>query len=107
MIKTRQKKKFNKGLFLKDLVNVYWQQILTCSQDINVVVQNWTDMPSLIIEKLASLRVRTLSDKFTPCLTPDLKNMFETRDWLREAAIESKSVLLMEAYKKFGTKPMY
>ena len=66
MIKTRQMKNFNEELFLKDLANVDWQQILTCSQDINVVVQNWTNMLSLIIEKHAPLRERRVSDKFAP-----------------------------------------
>ena len=89
-------KNFNEELFLTDLANVDWQQILTCSQDINVVVQNWTKL-SLIIEKHAPLRERRVSDKFAPWLTPDLKNMFRTRDRLKAAAIKSKSVLLMEA----------
>ena len=106
MIKTRQMKNFNEELLLTDLANVDWQQILTCSQDINVVVQNCTNMLSLIIEKHAPLRERRVSDKFAPWLTPDLKNMFRTRGKLKAAAIKSKSVLLMEAYKKFGTKPM-
>ena len=104
MIKTRQMKNFNEELFLKDLVNVDWQQILTCSQDINVVVQNWTNMLSLIIEKHAPLRERRVSDKFAPWLTPDLMNVFRTRDRLKAAAIKSKSVLLLEAYKKFRNK---
>ena len=95
IIKTLQMKNFNEELFLKDLANVDWQQILTCSQDINVVVQNWTNMLSLIIEKHAPLRERRVSDKFAPWLTPDLKNMFRTRDRLKAAAIKSKSVLLM------------
>ena len=104
MIKTRQMKNFNDELFLKDLVNVDWQQILTCSQDINVVVQNWTNMLSLMIEKHAPLRERRVPDKFAPWLTPDLMNMFRTRDRLKAAAIKSKSVLLMEAYKKIRNK---
>ena len=104
MIKTRQMKNFNEELFLKDLVNVDWQQILTCSQDIDVVVQNWTNMLSLIIEKHAPLRERRVSDKFAPWLTPDLMNMFRTRDRLKAAAIKSKSVLLMEAYKEIWNK---
>ena len=104
MIKTRQMKNFNEELFLKDLVNVDWQQILTCSQEINVVVQNWTNMLSLIIEKHAPLRERRASDKFAPWLTPDLMNMFRTRDRLKAAAIKSKSVLLMEAYKEIWNK---
>ena len=61
-------------------------------------------MLSLIIEKHAPLRERRVSDKFAPWLTPDLKNMFRTRDRLKAAAIKSKSVLLMEAYKKIRNK---
>ena len=104
MIKTRQMNNFNEELFLKDLANVDWQQSLTCSQDINLVVQNWTNMLSLIIEKHAPLREHRVSDKFAPWLIPDLKNMFRMRDKLKAAAIKSKSVLLMEAYKKIRNK---
>ncbi len=78
--------------FLNELANIDWQQILTCSQDINSVVQYWTNMISLLIEKHEPLRERRVSDKFTPWLTADIKNMFRTHDRLKAAAINSKSI---------------
>ena len=68
-------KNVNKELFLNDLAAINWQRILTCSQDINEVVQNWTNILSLVIEKHAPLIERRVSDKSTPWLNLEIKKM--------------------------------
>ena len=76
-------KNFNEELFLNDLATVNWQSILICNQDINEVVQNWTNILSLVIEKHAPLIERRVSDKSTPWLNPEIKRMFTTQDKLK------------------------
>ena len=93
-------KKFNEELFLNNLAAINWQRILICSQDINDVVQNWTNILSLVIEKHAPLIERRVSDKSTTWLNPEIKRVFKTRGKLKTAAIKSKLNISMEAYKQ-------
>ena len=48
---TRQLKNFNKEAFLADLDAVNWFAILVCSDDINVIVDEFIRTLSLVIEK--------------------------------------------------------
>ena len=64
------------------------------------MVQNWTNILSLVVEKHAPLIERRVSDKSTPWLNPEIKKMFRTRDKLKTAAIKSRSNILLKAYKQ-------
>ena len=55
MIKTRKMKNFNKEVFLADVSGICWEQMLTGTDDIDVLVNNWSDLFSLIIEKHAPI----------------------------------------------------
>ena len=71
VIKTRQMKNFDKELFLADLASVDWQSLLHCSTDINVIVEEWTSMLSMIIQKHAPILERRVSERYSPWITPD------------------------------------
>ena len=45
-----------------------------------------------------------MSNKFIPCLNPEIKNMFRTRYKLIAAAIKSRSILLTEAHKQVRSR---
>ena len=42
MIKTRKMKNFNEQAFPSDVAGINWEQILTETDDINVLVNHWT-----------------------------------------------------------------
>ena len=77
---TRQMKNFDQNEFINDLLGVDWRGIVRNTDDINVVVNNWTKAFSLIIEKHAPTRNRRVSDKFCPWLTNDFKLMCKVRE---------------------------
>ena len=52
-ISTRQMKNFDQIEFVNDLLGVDWRGIVRNTEDINVVVNNWTKIFSLILEKHA------------------------------------------------------
>lgn len=99
-IKTCQMKKYNEEQFLSDSANINWQRVVCSLQNINQVVLNWTKLLSFIIEKHALLTERRVYDKFTPWLTSAIKFMFRARDKLKAAVIKTKSMVLIEAYKR-------
>ena len=88
VIKTGQIQNFDKELFLSDLASVDWQSLLLCSTDINVTVEEWTNMLAMIIQKHAPIRERRVSERYSPWLTSDLKRMFRSRDKLKMAAVK-------------------
>ena len=53
------------------------------TDDINVIVNTWTKIFSIILEKLAPTRNRRVSEKFCPWLTNDFKRMSKARDKLK------------------------
>ena len=76
-------KNFDKELFLSDLGSVDWQSLLYCSTDINVIVEEWTNMLAMIIQKHAPILERRVSEQYSHWLTSDLKRMFRSRDKLK------------------------
>ena len=67
MIKTRKMKNFNKEAFLADVSGICWEQMLTETDDINTLVNYWSSLFSLIIEKHAPIIVEMrVSEKYCP-----------------------------------------
>ena len=76
-------KKFDQNEFVTDLLGVDWRGIVRNSDDINVVVNNWTKIVSLIREKHAPTRNRRVYDKSCSWLTNDFKHMCKARNKLK------------------------
>ena len=68
-IYTRQMKNFNEEAFLRDLSAYDWSSILYCSEDINVKVEKWISMLSLIIETRAPMMQKRVSERYSPWLS--------------------------------------
>ena len=90
-------KNFYEELFLADIASVDWQAFLHCSTDINVIVEQWTKMLALIIQRHAPILERHVSEQYSPWITPHLKRMIRTRDKLKTEAVKKKSEILMLA----------
>ena len=97
-------KNFSKSEFLDDLQKIDWKGIVTQTDDVIIIVEQWTKMFSLILEKHAPLPNRRVSERFCPWITKDFKLMCVSRDKLRKQAIRSKSEVLFDAYKQMRNK---
>ena len=104
VITSRQMKKFNKDLFISDLAETDWSAIVYNSHRLDNAVRLWSSRLSSIIEKHAPLRERRVTERFSPWITPDLKQLFRTRDKMKVAAVKAKSELLMSAYRQMRCK---
>ena len=104
VLKTRQLKDFDKELFLADLTSVDWHSLRHCPADINLLVQHWINMLAMIIQMNTPILERRISERYSPCITPHLKQMIKSRDKLKTVAIEKKSVILQAAYKQLRNK---
>ena len=55
MIKTRKMRNSNELAFLSEVAGINWEQMLNETDDINVLVNHWANIFSLIIDKHVSL----------------------------------------------------
>ena len=61
--------------------------MLKDTDDINVLVNNWSSLFSLIIDKHAPIAELRVSEKFCPWIDKDLKTLMQTRDRLKKLQI--------------------
>ena len=47
---------------------------------------------------------RRVSERYTPWITEDLKNLFKTRDRIKSAAVKNKSEILMSAFRRLRNR---
>ena len=104
VIKTRKMKNCNEQAFLSDVAGINWEQMLTETDDINVLVNHWTSTFSLIIDKHAPLCEMRVSEKYCPWIDRDLRDLMRTRDKLKKSAVKSKSAPLLDSYRHVRNK---
>ena len=97
-------KNFNEQMFLNDVASINWLRALGQTDDINIVVSNWSNLFSSIIEKHAPVQKMRVSDKYCPWVNADLRALIKSRDKLKLAASKNKSTLLMSSYRHFRNK---
>ena len=84
MTKTRKMKHFNEEAFLADVAGICWEQMLLETDVINVLVNDWSNLFSIIIDKHAPLIEMRVSEKYCPWINKDLKNLMKRRDKLKK-----------------------
>ena len=94
MIKTRKMKNFNEEAFLADVSGICWEQMVNETDDINLLVNHWSNSFSMIIEKHAPIVEMRVSEKYCPWIDRDLRDLIHTRDKLKKSAVETKSHFL-------------
>ena len=99
-IKTRSMKNFKEDEFLSDVSSICWGRVFQQTDDINTLVNDWSNLFSLVIEKHAPLKEMRVSEKYCPWIDKDLKGLMMTRDRLKKAALKSKSPILMDSYRQ-------
>ena len=103
-IKTRKMKNFNEEAFLADVSGIRLEQMLTETDDINLLINYWSEMFSLIIEKHAPLIEMRVSEKYCPWIDKDLRDLMRTKDKLKKSAVKGKSPILMDSYRQIHNK---
>lgn len=83
-IRTRIMKNFSEEAFLSDVASIDWEQLLGHSDDINVLVNNWSSLFSSIIEKHAPLRQVRVSERYCPWVNANLNGLIRTRERLKK-----------------------
>ena len=104
MIKTGKMNNFNEEAFLADISGINWEQMLTTTDDIDILVSMWSNLFSAIIEKHDPMTEMRVSENYCPWVGKDLKKLMQTRDKLKKAAVKRKSQILMDSYKQVRNK---
>ena len=96
-IKTRNMKNSSENQFLYDVSDICWGQFFHQTDDIDILVNNWSSLFSFLIEKHAPLKEIRVSERYCPWIGKDFKSLMRVRDRLKTAALKSKSRVLMDA----------
>ena len=104
MIKTRKMNIFSEEAFLADVSGICWEQLLNETDDIDVLLCNWSNLFSLIVEKHAPMTEMRVSEKYCPWVDKDLRKLMHTRNKLKKAATKRKSPFLMHSYRQVRNK---
>ena len=65
-------KKFSEEAFLRDVASIYWKQALGFSSDAHLLVQQFSNVFSKVMEKHAPLRQIRVSEIYCPWINSDL-----------------------------------
>ena len=79
---------------------MFWEHVVTLTDIINSLVNDWLATFSAIIEKHGALTETGLSEKYCPWIDKDLKNLMRTRDRLKTAALQSKFPVIMDSNRQ-------
>ena len=104
IIKTRKMKNFNEEEFLAEVASMQWVQMLPDTDDINLLVNSWSNLFSSIIDKHAPIAEMRVSERYCPWINKDLKDLMKSRDKLKKAAVKNKSDILMNCYRQVRNK---
>ena len=66
VIKTRSMKNFDETAFLADVSRINWDGVVSRPVDINVLVDDWSILFSMIIDKHAPIKSMRVSEKYCP-----------------------------------------
>ncbi len=100
MITTRSMKNFNENAFLSDIAGIYWENAISQTDDVDVLVNDFSTLFSLIIDKHAPIKSLRVSERYCPWVNKCLKGLMRDRHKLKKVAIKSKSQILMSAYRQ-------
>ena len=103
-IKMRRMNSFNEQMLLNDVASINWLRALCQTDDINILVSNWSNLFSSVIEKHAPVQEMRVSDKNCSWVNADRRTLIRSRDKLKLAASENKSKLLMSSYRHLRNK---
>ena len=83
MIKTQRMKCFDEEAFLANVSGIGWEEVLAGTDSIDVLVKNFSNLFSLIIESHALMTGMSVLEKYCPWVDNDLKKLMQTRDKLK------------------------
>ena len=73
IVKTHKMKNVDERAFLSDVSGICWQRMLDETDDVNVLVNRWTNLLSLIVNKHALLTEMRVSEKYCPWIDKNLQ----------------------------------
>ena len=85
-MKRRRMRYLNEQMFFTDVAIINWVRALGQTDDINILVNNWSNLFSSVIEKHAPFQTMRVSDKYCPWVNADLRELIKFRDKLKQAS---------------------
>ena len=104
VIKTRSMRNFDATAFLINVPQINLGRIESRPIDINMLVDDWSNLCSMIIDKHAPIKSMLASEKYCPWINKDLRGLIRERYKLKKEAFKHNSTPLTESYRKIRNK---
>ena len=91
---------FIQNRFLSDISGTSWGQFFQKTDDLDMLVNNWSSLLSFFIDKNTPLNEIRVSERYCPWISTDVKRLMRARDRLKTAVLKRNSKILMDAYKQ-------
>ena len=89
VIKTRSMKNFDETAFFADVSRINWDGVVSRPVDIKVLVDDWSNLFSMIIDKHALLKSIRVSEKYCRWINKYLKGLIRERDKLKKQQLNT------------------
>ena len=73
-----------------------WESVVTQTDDVDILVKNWSALFSMIIDKHAPIMQMRVSEKYCPWINQELKALMRNRDRMKMVALNRKSSIMMD-----------
>lgn len=73
-------KNFREDPFLAEISTIQWRFILSQTDDVDILIEEWATLFNIVIEKNAPMREIRVSDKYCQWINSSLKALMKQRD---------------------------
>ena len=104
MIKTRSMRNFDATAFLTNVPQINLGRIVSRPIDINMLVNDCSNLFSMIIDNYTPIKSMLASEKYCPWINKDLRGLIRERYKLKKEAVKHNFPPIMESYRKIRNK---
>ena len=103
IIKKRSYKNFNAQEFLSAVRNISWWKIYSC-EDVNLAVKMLSEELTLILDKMAPIKVVQVRTNYAPWLSKNTKDLMKQRDLAQQKASSTNQVDDWKAFRRIRNR---
>ena len=104
LVITRNMKHFDKNAFLRDIYSIRCNQVVNKTDNVGVMIKEWTSLLSAVMEKHAPIREVRVSDRNCTWINRELKLLMKSGDKLKKQPLSINLRLLWISIEKFRIK---
>ena len=104
VIKESSMKSFDEAPFLADVSLITWDRVVSRPIDMNVLVDDWHNLFSMVIDRHAPIKSMRISENYYPWINKALKGLIGERDTRKNEQVNTILLTLWSPIEEFKTR---